>query len=69
MIFKLKDVREARRLSQAELARISGVPQPQISMIEGGKVPAPQIDTLFLLAEAMHCTVDDLIDRRKGVTP
>lgn len=39
------------------------MPQPQISMIEGGKVPAPQIDTLYSLAEAMHCTVDDLIVR------
>ena len=63
MQFKLREVRESRRLSQAELSRISGVPQPQISMIEGGKVPAPQIDTLYSLAEAMHCTVDDLIVR------
>lgn len=66
MKFRLQEIREARRLSQAELARISGVPQPQISMIENEKVPAPQIDTLYQLAEAMHCTVDDLIVRQKA---
>lgn len=66
MKFRLKEVREARKLSQAELARISGIPQPQISMIESGKVPAPQIDTLYLLAEAMRCLVDDLIVRESA---
>ena len=66
MKFRLQEIRESRRLSQAELARISGVPQPQISMIENEKVPAPQIDTLYQLAEARHCTVDDLIVRKKA---
>lgn len=57
----LKSMRERRNMTQVELSRRSGVPQPQISMIEGGLVPAPQIDTMYKLATALRCTVDDLI--------
>jgi len=63
MKFRIKEIREAQKLSQAELARLSKIPQPQISMIENGKVPNPQIDTLYQLAETLHCTVDGLIVR------
>jgi len=61
MRLKVKEMREARRLTQTELSRRSGVPQAQISMIENGIVPNPQINTLYNLADAMHCLVDDLI--------
>lgn len=41
----LRSVRESRRLTQAELASISGVPQPNISAIENDR-RMPTADTL-----------------------
>ncbi len=53
--------RKKRKLNQAQLSKISGVPQPMISMIETGAVPNPTIGTVYKLAGALKCTVDDLI--------
>ena len=57
----LKSMRIKRGLSQAELAKKSSVPQPMISEIESGVARYPQINTLFKLACALRCSVDDLI--------
>ena len=57
----LKSMREHQNMTQAELSRRSGVPQPMISEIETGSVKAPQVPTLYALARALRCTVDDLI--------
>lgn len=57
--------RKRRKLSQAQLSEISGVPQPMISMIETGSVPNPGVGTLYRLAGALKCTVDDLIEEEE----
>lgn len=57
----LKTMRIKRGLSQADLSRKSSVPQPMISEIESGVAKYPQINTLFKLASALRCSVDDLI--------
>lgn len=57
----LKNMREKRGWNQAELSRRSGVPQPMISEIETGQVAFPRIDTLYKLARALRCAVEDLI--------
>lgn len=59
---KLQDFRESRHLTQAELAKASGVTQQAISNIETGKRKRPSGDTLYKLARALHCMVDDLIE-------
>ncbi len=48
--------------SQAELARISGVPQPMISMIITGETKDPRLSTMTKLARALRCAVEDLED-------
>ena len=58
----LEEYRLKRKLNQVELSKLSGVPQPMISMIESKKVPNPTLETIFKLANALKCTVDDLID-------
>lgn len=63
---KLQELRERRRLTQAELAKASGVTQQAISNIETGKRKSPGADTLYKLACALRCTVDDLIDTGKS---
>ena len=61
MKIKLEEYRLKRKLTQTQLAVISGVPQPMISMIERKTVPNPTIETVYKLAAALKCTVDDLI--------
>ena len=58
----VEEYRKKRKLTQAQLAKLSGVPQPMISMIESKRVPNPTIDTIYKLASAMKCTTDDLIE-------
>ena len=65
MQITLKDMRIRRGWSQVELSERSGVPQPMISEIETGSVKAPQVPTLYALARALRCTVDDLIQEEK----
>lgn len=67
MRIALEDMRRKRRLSQVQLARLSGIPQAMISNIESGNTRSPRVDTLAKLALALKCTVDDLIeDDEKG---
>lgn len=67
MRIALEDMRRKRRLSQVQLARLSGIPQAMISNIESGNTRSPRVDTLAKLATALKCTVDDLIeDEGKG---
>lgn len=62
MIVILQKMREKRKMTQEELSRASGIRQQTISAIESGKNKAPRADTLFLLAKALKCTTDDLIE-------
>lgn len=58
----LRRMREKRRMTQAELSALSGVSQQAISKIESGERPNPGACTLYKLACALRCTVDDLIE-------
>jgi len=49
----LSGARKARRLTQAQLAELSGVTQADISRIERGQI-APTTQTLLRLIEALH---------------
>lgn len=62
----LRQEREKKKLSQAELARLSGVKQQNISQIENGTIRNPGIKTLNTLAVALGC---DLLDLYKPDTP
>ncbi len=59
---KLKEMRERRQLTQAELAAKSGVTQQAISKIESCNRKNPSISTMYKLANALRCTVDDLLN-------
>ncbi len=52
LIVRLRALRERAGLSQAELARRSGVPQPTISRLEAG-AGAVRLEHLALLAAAL----------------
>ena len=56
----LKQKREEKGLNQTELARMSGVKQQTISMIESGDRKNPGIETMNALAVALKCDLQDL---------
>lgn len=58
----LEEYRKKRKLNQYELSDLSGVPQPMISEIETEKVKNPTVGTLYKLARALRCLVDDLLE-------
>lgn len=58
----MKSIRESKGISQAELSRMTGIPQSVISDIESGKTKAPRIDTLKAIAAALKVSIMDLIE-------
>ena len=56
LIGKVIEAREAKGLSQRELAEISGVKQPAIARIESMR-STPQIDTLFKVLSPLGYTL------------
>lgn len=65
----IKATREAKGLSQAELARLSAVKQQTISMLETGERKVPRLDTAQKLAHALNCTIDELASIETGYFP
>lgn len=57
LIGKMIEAREAKGLSQRELAEISGVKQPAIARMESMKT-TPQIDTLFKVLHPLGYTLE-----------
>jgi transcriptional regulator with XRE-family HTH domain len=61
----LKKIREATALSQAKLAEASGVNVRMIQHYEQGSkdINAAAALTVYRLAQALDCTVEDLIEK------
>ena len=53
ILIRLKEFREAKGWTQAQLAELSNIPQPTISRIEGGKTTGVDFGVLGKLAEAL----------------
>lgn len=49
----LREVRQAKKLTQEQLAELSGVDQTTISSLEVGRIQSPAWDTVCLLARAL----------------
>jgi transcriptional regulator with XRE-family HTH domain len=56
----LKRARKAAGISQAELARRSGVDQAYISRLEGGKAKDPGWTTITAIAAVLGISLDEL---------
>ena len=57
----LKRLREDKGLSQAALAKLSGVAQGYISQMEAGEKKNPGIETLKKIARALGVPVTELL--------
>lgn len=64
-IAKLAQERQARGLTQEQLAEASGVCRVTIARIETGAV-SPKAETLKRLADALGVLVDDLMTEKAG---
>lgn len=60
MNFKIKEIRERRKLSQAELSRLSGVSRPTIIRLEKGEDVVINSRTLENLSKALGVSVKSL---------
>jgi len=56
----LKELRRSRRISQGELAELAGVSPSAISQAERGR-RGLSLDTLLVLTERLHMTLDELL--------
>jgi transcriptional regulator with XRE-family HTH domain len=66
---QVADQRQARGLSQKELAELVGTTQSAIARLESGGRP-PRIDTLLRIAEALDCElIVDLRPRTRAKGP
>lgn len=60
MEYKIKELREKRRMSQAELARLSGVSRPTINRIESNTDVVINTQTLERIAKALNVSIKTL---------
>lgn len=60
MGLKVKQIREAKGLTQTELAKRSGISRQTISAIENGKTEELKIGTVKAIAAALETTIDEI---------
>lgn len=58
---RLRQLRETKGWTQAELARKSRVTQPLISQLEAGTKPTPSVVHILRIAKALGVTVEELV--------
>lgn len=58
---KLQRLREAKGLTQMELAKKARVTQPLISQLEAGTKPTPSVVHILRIAKALGVTVEELV--------
>lgn len=59
----VKEKRENKGLSQNQLAKRAGVSQAALNALES-RTSNPSVETVFLLAEALDCTVTELLGEK-----
>ena len=58
---RLKAIRQARKLTQVQLARRTRVSQSYITHLEIGRKANPSLAILQRLAKVLRCSVQDLL--------
>lgn len=62
---KLKQIREAAGMTQAELAKLTGISVRVIQNYEQGTRPlnGARAITVYQIAKALNCTIEDLLEK------
>jgi len=66
---RLREARDRRQLTQAELAAVARVPAVMISHFETGVRPSASADNLVKLANALQVSIDYLLGRTDDTLP
>lgn len=61
-MYRIREMREEKKITQSQLAKLINVDQTAISQWERG-ITSPRMKTSLILAKALGCTLNDLIDR------
>lgn len=62
MVNRLRAIRKSHRLTQEELAKLSGVSVFFISRIENNKAPGVSVEIALRLCKALECKVEDVFE-------
>ncbi len=62
---RLRELRQAKGMTQVELAERTGIDQGALSRIETGKTQAMDFDVMARLCDALGCEPGDLLERTK----
>ena len=62
---RLRELRQAKGLSQVQLAGLTGIDQAAISRIETGQTQAMDFDVMARLCDALECKPGDLLVRKR----
>lgn len=65
MVSNLKEIRKAKGMTQAQLAKAAKIHRITIAKYEAGRVD-PTLYSAEKLASALGVTVDELIDKKAG---
>lgn len=57
VIAAMRKIRQEKKISQLEIARITGIKQPVISRIENGETKNPTIDTFIKILRPLGKTI------------
>lgn len=60
MVFRIKEIRKSKGMTQEALSRVSGVRREQIVRYENGK-RVPDLCNLVKIKDALGCSLDDLV--------
>lgn len=60
----IKKLRNQKKLSQDQLARLADIPYNTLVKIESGKSSNPTFETLSKLADALEVSIDELVGRK-----
>jgi transcriptional regulator with XRE-family HTH domain len=60
LALNVRQLRSARQLSQAELAKIAGIPRPTLAHLESGSAN-PTLSVLMRLASALQVLIEELV--------
>ncbi|MCD7820985.1 MAG: helix-turn-helix transcriptional regulator [Clostridiales bacterium] len=60
MVYKIKELRKEKGLTQEELAEKAGVSRAILSGLESGRIEVTTTRTLMRIAKALNCDVTDI---------
>lgn len=60
-VFVIKNVRKNKNISLYRLVKITGLSYSYLSELENNKVFNPSLATMYKIAHALECKIDDLV--------